>query len=146
MSVVPTDAPTRTRTYPTWLLLLGVGLLVVVGLAGVAAWRLGDDGPATDVAAVEQLLPTEDSSILRQDPVGIDLSPGHDATLSINGVVVPDDQLDKTPQLNLVRFVPGPGKVIEQLPAGRSCIVATYWRLELGPSEADQRAWCFTAL
>jgi hypothetical protein len=76
--------------------------------------------------------------------VGIDLLTGWDADLVVNGVSVPDAQLERIVELGQVRFDPGPGRAIESLQAGRNCMTATYWALAQ-PDRTFTRSWCFNA-
>jgi len=133
--------------YPRWIWALGAVVAVVVAGGIVALVRLsGTNSTNLEGGAIERLIPAEADKMLQQAPVGIDLAPGYDGTLTVNGVPIPPDQLRRTPALNLVEFEPGPGKEIEQLPAGQNCVVATFWRSETGPSQSTSRAWCFTVV
>jgi hypothetical protein len=122
-------------------------VVVVIGIAVGALVVLGEDSDndARD-AAIEQYIPTEGDKIFQQEPVGIDLAPGYDGTLALNGVVIPDDQLAKTPALNLVLFTPGPGQEVEQYLQGQNCVLATFWLSEDGPGQATSRSFCFTVI
>jgi hypothetical protein len=143
----PSTPPTLGRPqYPRWLWLLGLGLLVVIAGAVTALVFLDEDSD-NDVrdAAIERFYPTEGDKIFQQAPVGLDLAGGFDASLSLNGVAIPEDQLDKTEPLNLVLFTPGPGKEVEQYSQGQNCVVATFWPLS-DPSVVASRSWCFSVL
>jgi len=138
---------TRSVRYPRWLWALGAGLaVVIVACVVVLAAQSTTNSTNLDDGVVERLIPADDAKILQQAPVGIDLAPGYEGTLAVNGVPIPDDQLSRTPQLNLIEFEPGPGKEIEQFPAGQNCVVATFWRSETGRTQTTSRAWCFTVV
>jgi hypothetical protein len=144
----PTPQKTPQKvTYPRWLWALGAGLAVVI-VACVVLLAAQSSTNSTNLAggAVERLIPADDDKMLQQAPVGIDLAAGYDGTLTVNGVPIPEDQLTRTPQLNLVEFQPGPGKEIEQLPPGENCVVATFWRSETGPAQSSGVSWCFTVV
>lgn len=143
----PSTPPTLGRPqYPKWLWLLGLGVVVVIAAAVTALAFLGEDSDNTARdAAIEQFFPTEGDQIFQQEPVGLDLEPGFDATLSLNGVPVPADQLARTEGLNLVLFTPGPGKVLERYDDGQNCVVATVWPRS-NPSSVASRSWCFRVL
>lgn len=123
-------------------------LVVIVLVAGYVLVQQFSDTRPNDLGgpSIEQLIPEPDSQILQQGQVGIDLAPGYEATLQIRDTPIPDDQLTKVGPLNQVFFAPGPGKVFESWPAGQSCVVATFWKTELGPTTAVNRRWCFTVL
>ena len=111
----------------------------------VAHTRRGDDQPTiTGSPTVVQLLaPPDGSNVLSQAQIEIDLTAPYDAHLSINGVPVPDDQLQKHPELSQVVFTPGAGKVFEKLPSGRNCVEADVFRVD-GTNEAVPPVrWCF---
>ena len=56
--------------------------------------------------------------MLRQAELGIDLAPGYDGTLAVNGVDIPVEDQRRVPEQNEVFFTPGEGKAVEQLLAG----------------------------
>ncbi len=128
--------------------LLGVAALMGAG-AIVLALLLADtddnDVTVTGNAAVDELIPPRNAEVLSQDTVGIDLAPGYDARLAINGTDIPSGQIRHLPNLNRFTFRPDQGKAIESLRAEQNCAVVTYWRQEIGPGEADTISWCFTA-
>lgn len=128
--------------------LLGLAALagaVAILLALLLADTDNNDVTVTGNAAVDELIPPRSAEVLAQETVGIDLAPGYDARLTINGVDIPSDQLRHLPNLNRLTFRPDQGKVIERLQAEQNCALVTYWRQEVGPAEADTISWCFTA-
>ena len=118
-----------------------MGLLLVVVVVCIVVLYQKSTTNATNLAngTIERLIPTPDSKILQQDTIGIDLAPGYEGTLSLNGTPIPDDQLTVVPQLNQVTFTPGPGKEYEQLPSGQNCLVATYWLSSTGPEPVEHQ-------
>jgi len=119
--------------------------------AGVRATATGDDDPVTvsgrpDV--VERLIPGEGDEVIRQAELGIDLGPGYEGTLVVNGVPIPDEELRLVPEQNQVFFTPGDGKVVEQLHAGPNCALAVVWKSSEGRGTANDKSftWCFEAL
>lgn len=133
-------------SYPRWLWALALGVVVVVGGAVAALVLLGEgsDDDTRD-AAIERFLPDQGDQIFQQAPVGLDLAPGFDGTLALNGVAIPEDQLDKTEALNLVLFTPGPDKEVQQYDEGPNCVIATFWPTS-DPQAVTSRSWCFTVL
>ncbi|MBW3574194.1 MAG: hypothetical protein KY450_04905 [Actinobacteria bacterium] len=124
------------------------GALAVVALGlFVYAFTLGRG--TTDIVvtgdAVEQLVPARGAQVLRQTEVGIDLAPEWTALLVINGVEIPEDQLRRVDAQNQVFFTAGPGKEIEELPAGTVQVTALIWRPVAGETrdDADQVQWSF---
>lgn len=144
---VPTTPPTHAPLpKQVWAIIAALGVVILV--AGYFAVKMGspspiDDGPGGGV--IEALVPTESAEVLRQTQVGIDLTAGYTGTLSINGTEIPENQLSRVPELNQIFYRPAPGKVIDQLDAGRNCVTASFWLSSQGPDEATVRTWCFEA-
>jgi hypothetical protein len=92
---------------------------------------------------VELQAPTPESSVLSQAQLLIDLTTNYDASFVINGVTIPDDQLQKRPELNQVIFNPSPGKVVEKFPAGRNCVEADIFRIDGAQEDVPPARWCF---
>lgn len=131
------------RVLTTLVILACIGLLVVAA----QHTRRGDTEDATvsggEKTVVELLAPTPESSVLSQAQILVDLTTNYKATLTVNSVRVPDDQVVYRPELAQVSFTPGPGKVIERLGGGRNCVEADISRVD-GVSEAVPPArWCF---
>jgi len=128
-------------------------LLGLAALMGVAAILLAlvladtddNDVSVTGNAAVDELIPPRNAQVLSQENVGIDLAFGYDARLTVNGVQIPREQIRHLPNINRFTFRPDQGKVIESLRAEQNCAQVSYWRQEVGPSDADTISWCFTA-
>jgi hypothetical protein len=121
-------------------------LLVALSLVVVAYWLRTDDDSdlaVTSNDAIEDIIPQRSSEILSQDQVGIDLAPGYSGRLNLNGVAIPEEDTNITPALNLVVFRPGPDKVFEALDSGQNCVLATYWKTQLGDEESETINWCF---
>ncbi|MDQ2649385.1 MAG: hypothetical protein M3Z03_07515 [Actinomycetota bacterium] len=95
---------------------------------------------------VERLIPFSGASILRQQELGVDLAPGYEGTLFINGIEIPADEQRRVPEQNAVYFTPGEGKTVEELQAGPNCVVAVAWKSSTGRGVADEPfRWCFDA-
>ncbi len=138
--------PTSRRRFGIRHLVSLLLLVVVIVCIFVLVQRSSSDTVNLDGGNIERLIPTPGSKILQQDGIGIDLSPGHEALLTLDGVVIPNDQMVIVPALNQYTFKPGPGKVFEALPTGENCLVATYWLTRTGPEVSTTRSWCFTVL
>lgn len=127
-------------------------LLALVGLAGVvlAFTLVNTDPESADVAVtgagpVEQLIPFRDAEILRQAPIGVDLRPGWTGVLVVNGVEIPEDQLDldNLDSLGQILYTVGDGKAVEAFEAGRNCVTALVWRVDESRDRARDVTWCF---
>ena len=141
-----TGTPLTTRRFkPRYLAYLG--LLAIAAVCIVLVARLGtSDTAELDGGRIQRLIPVPGAKILQQDLIGIDLAPGYEAALTLNGVPLPLDQTYVVPQINQTTFKAGPGKVFEVLPAGQNCIIASYWQSAFGPAVSSSRTWCFTVV
>lgn len=148
----PTSAPVDPPARPTsWRYRAFVVLALVVAAAalvvGVQATQTDSDRPVVvngRADAIEHLYPRDGAEVLRQVEIGIDLAPGYEGRLVVNGDEVPEEDLRLVPEQNQVFFLPGPGKVIETLPSGTTCVTAVVWRSEEGRGVDDLSIqWCF---
>jgi len=130
-------------------LLVG-GLAVLAVVAAVVGFLATDaDHPDKDARTdvVERFVPKPDDEVVRQFELGVDLAPGYDGTLTVNGVPIPVKEQRRVPEQNEVYFTPGEGKSVERLNAGPNCVAATVWKAADGPGTANDQTftWCFEA-
>ena len=137
--------------------------LILVAAVVVLVWtqRGGESaeggGTACSDPAVVAWDPCPGSRILRQAQVGVELQPGYDGRISIDGVAIPEDQMlgaivpgteaydQLTPEQralgprpnnkNVVKFQPGEGKVIERF-SGQIRVNVRYWKQSEGEDSA----------
>jgi len=107
-----------------------------------------DDATVTGIqgtgnSIVELQAPAPESSVLSQAQILIDLTTNYDATLTVQGVPIPDDQLQKTPATSVIAFTPGAGKALEKLPQGRVCVNANVFRIDGTVEDPRTVTWCF---
>ncbi len=142
----------------------GVYALLLAGAAAFVVYAF-NNAPRNDVAmtrdpAVVRQLPAPGAHILHQAQVGAILRVGYDGRIAINGIAIPEDQMDGAvpasspvydPRLgsrpnrrNEVLFTPGKGKVIDHYGTGDVTIVVRYWKIADGPSRARSVAWRFS--
>lgn len=141
-------APLPTAVYRV---IIAVAVLAAAAaiVAGVQATQTGEQEPVTvsgrpDV--VEALIPGTGDEVVQQFEVGVDLAPGYEGALTVNGVDIPTEELRLVPQQNQVFFKPSEGSVINELLAGENCVVATVWKSSEGRGLRDQTfQWCFEA-
>jgi hypothetical protein len=131
--------------YRLLLAVLVVGAAAAL-FAGVRATDTGDGASPTS-EAVEQFIPMAGDEVLRQAELGIDLAPGYDGTLILNGVEIPADDQRRVPEQNQVFFTPGEGKAVERLNAGPNCLSALVWKAADGRGTSRDKSftWCFEA-
>lgn len=141
----PTPPPSslRYRLAVTAAIAVAVAALV----AGVAATETGEDDHVVingrpDV--VEQVYPRRGAEALSQVEVGIDLQPGYEGALILNGTAIPTDELRIVREQNQVFFAPGPDRTFETLPSGQVCVTAVVWKSADGRGPSDLTfEWCF---
>ncbi len=132
-------------------IIVGIGLVVVAGMLWLAV-HLTNTKDATPVTVqsrpdvVEHVIPVDGSSEPRQAEFGVDLAPGYDGTLVVNGTEIPRDELRLVPAQNEVFFTPGKDKIIDDV-SGLVNVTAIVWKTSVGRGPQDQRfQWSFTAL
>lgn len=126
-------------TYRLIFLALGLGLIVVI----VGAVLLAPSGdPAELPDDVELFSPADGSTVLEQTSVVLDLAPGYLAVFTIDGLVVPTDQVIFTEVTGRHEFIPGPGKVIERWATGFHVVEAS-WDQVSGLPDPGSMTWSF---
>lgn len=126
-----------------------VVLAIAIALFGIAIQSFDDGGDDPvlsddDSSVVENLIPRRDAQVPQQSNVGIDLVTGWDGVLVVNGVTIPEDQLQITPEIGLIEFTPAEGTAVEELEPGQNCVSATIWKISDGRGVADRVIpWCF---
>ena len=126
-------------TYRVILLLLGLALIAVV-VGAVLFAPSGDN--AGYPAALERVEPTDGSLMFGQPRVVVDLEGGYRAQLTIDDVVVPEDQIIWTEATGLHVFEPGPGKVVEAWSPGFH-VVSAQWDRVRGLPDPGMFIWSF---
>lgn len=145
-----TNGSSPPPIYSTRFKIIAAVLVTLVAVGFVAAYLATESTDDSDTSGVdsfvEQLIPGRDTQLLQQGTVGIDLAAGWEARLVIDGVAVPEDELNVVDSLNLTEFTPGPDKVMDALPVGTVCATATVWKASTGPEDSRQVTWCFEVI
>jgi len=124
----------------------------------------GTDGGIDTESAIVRYTPSPGGRVLRQSEIGVELEPGYDGRLTINGVPIPEEQMlgaidpdspeyqqlpanlrDQGPRPNnkyIVMFRTGEGKAITEFATGEVEIQVRYWRISDG--EASARTVTYT--
>lgn len=143
---VDEETPTRRRIRRIITTIVILACFGGLALAASHTERGDKDEPSVSGSkrtVVELQAPAPESSVLSQAQILIDLTSDYSASLVVNGVLIPDDQMQVRPELNQVIFTPGPGKVIEKLGAGRNCVEANVYRLDGAQEDIPAVRWCF---
>jgi len=126
-------------TYRLIFLALGLGLIVVI----VGAVLLAPSGEPTELPdAVEHFTPADGATVLEQTSVVLDLAPGYAATLTIDGLVIPAEEVIFTDVTGRHEFIPGPGKTIERWATGFHVVEARWDRISDLPDPGSV-TWSF---
>lgn len=128
----------RTR-YRIVLTLLGVLFAAVV--IGAVILTPSGDAPRLP-AAVESFSPSDGAIVLRQTRIVLDLAVGYDIDLVVDGVPIPDSELDVVPQTGRFEWEPGPGKTFEEWAPGFHAIEVT-WDRTTGLPDPGALRWSF---
>lgn len=142
---------------------LGIAVVLLLCVAALL-WAGRGGGSSEDTVsgatAIVRYQPTPGSRVLRQSEVGVELEPGYDGRLTIDGVAIPETQMsgaidpssEEFRELpaevqaqgprpdnikNQVMFQPGPGKAITEYQTGTVEITVRYWRIADGESTAE---------
>lgn len=140
------SSPTSSLRYRV-IVTVAVATAAIALYTGIRHTKTEDTAPVTvngrpDV--VEHLIPSEGAQILQQAEIGIDLAPGYEGLLVLDGTTIPRDELRLVPQQNQVFFAPGPGRTFTALPSGPTCAVAIVWESARGRGPEDLTfRWCF---
>jgi hypothetical protein len=126
-------------------------LVVAAAIAVVVVVRSSDNHGGGAVAlpeSIERVVPTAGDEVIRQAELGIDLAPGYDGTIILNGIEIPVDEQRRVPEQNQVFFTPREGAAVERLDAGPNCALALVWKASDGRGTVDDQTypWCFEAL
>ncbi|MBK5224724.1 MAG: hypothetical protein JJE52_17995 [Acidimicrobiia bacterium] len=125
------------------------GVLIVGATAAMVAVSMNGGSNTTATSerdpAIDALVPGNQADVLRQAQVGIDLDDGYMAALTLNGTLIPAEEISGDSGLGQYFFQPGPDRVVETLRSGLNCVSATYWRATEGPSQSRVTNWCFNA-
>ena len=125
--------------------------IIVAALALFAGIRATESSSGTTVRingrpdVVEHVVPTDGSQALHQSEIGIDLAPGYEGALVLDGTPIPTEELRIVAQQNQVFFAPGEGRTFSALPSGRNCATAIVWKSAAGRGTSADLTfqWCF---
>ncbi len=128
-----------------WRIAITVGGLLLAAnvfiIAGITA-DTSNQNRATAPGEVERLDPAPGSLRKPQEGVSVDLRPGYQGVLIIDGKELPEDQLNHQ-TASSVGFQPGPGKDLERLDAGPHTVTVVYWKQPKTRDDASTYSWSF---
>lgn len=136
-----------TSVYSTRFKVVAALVITLAVTAFVLAYfsaQEGEDDPVLEsgnAEFVETLIPQRNAQVPQQSSVGIDLASDWTGVLVVNGVEIPEDELQVTDELGLVQYTPGPDKAVEQLQAGVNTITAVVWPRAQSREAAQNITW-----
>ena len=148
-------------------LAIAAGLLLII--FGLTTALTGDDG-IDRPEAIESVQPVENAiQVLQQERIVVDLEPGYEARLVIDGIELPTtvigqsdvDPFDQPapgqqvdlpttavfdPGNSVISFQPVEGAPIESFTEGRHEVQVIFWKIEDGPEQALSYRWEFNVI
>ena len=152
MADSPAAAPARRPLFkhPGRVAIVAIALLVVVNLVIFLA-NESDTSPQGEKALpvdIQAVSPEPNQITGLIDTVTVDLADQYTGVLVIDGVEIPEDQLDRVVGIQTVSFRPGPDKEIGRFRAGQNDVTVRYWngRLQDRPKGKEYSfSWSFVA-
>ena len=133
-----------------WRFAIVIGSLLVLANLGILLLASTDTSQSS-----LQPLPNEIESISPErgqltglvDTIIVDLRDDMSGVLVVDGVEIPEDQLERVVGLQQVIFRPGPGKEFSRFRGGDNTVVVKYWRgrLQDRPANPYSYGWTFRA-
>jgi hypothetical protein len=149
-SVAPRARPPLVR-HPGRVATVVITLAVVVTLG---IWALSsaetDTGPQRNVgllpAAVEQVSPGPGELSRLQDTITVDLADDLTGVMLVDGIEIPEDQLERVEPLGQFRFRTGPDRDITKFEPGLHRVTILYWPQDKErPAQPTSYTWEFRA-
>lgn len=146
---------------------LGVALgmaIIVAGLNSASTGRESQNLPAE----FENISPGPGDEVLRQSQIVVDLVPGYEASLEVDGIALETTRLDELtsggaaprpgaqveipptaifdPGNFTISFLPQEGAPIEGFSQGKHTVTILFWKIVDGPGAARSFTWEFEAV
>jgi hypothetical protein len=144
-------APARRRLFqhPGRVAIIAITLLVTLNL-GIFLLNESDTTAPSDTALpvdIQGVSPAPNALTGLIDTVSVDLADQYTGVLVIDGIEIPEDQLERVVGIQTVSFRPGPDKAISRFRAGVNQVVVKYWdgRLQDRPAKPFSYSWQFRA-
>jgi hypothetical protein len=144
-----TAAPRRIFQHPGRVAIV-VGSLVVVANLGLILLHNSDTSPGGRVplpVTIESISPERGALTPLIDTITVDLRNDLTGVLVVDGVEIPEDELERVEELGEISFRPGADKVIARFRAGDNEVVVKYWSRKLAsrPENPPSFGWSFRA-
>jgi hypothetical protein len=151
MADAPAAAPPRRKLFkhPGRVAVVAITALVVINLA-IFLFNESDTSPQGEKALpvdIQAVSPEPDQITGLVDTVTVDLADQYSGVLVVDGIEIPEDELERVVGIQQVSFRPGPDKTISRFRAGENTVVVKYWngRLQDRPDKPYSFSWSFVA-
>ena len=129
------------------MVIVGAVVIIVLNLA-IFGLDSSDTSPEgrTLPSTLDSVTPSPGELVRLQDTIGADLRDDLTGVLLLDGVEIPEDQLERVVPLAVVTFRPGKDQDLESFEAGEHTLTVLYW--EQGkerPAKPDSYSWSFRA-
>jgi hypothetical protein len=145
-----TAAPRRRIfQHPGRVAVVAVSVVVVANLGIIllnnSDTSLGGRDPLP--VTIESISPERGELTSLISTITVDLRNDLTGVLVVDGVEVPEDELERVAELGEISFRPGPDKVITRFRAGSNEVVVKYWSQKLTnrPANPPSYGWSFRA-
>ena len=123
-------------------------IMTLIAAAAVGGIVFAFSGPTQDdtpdrPAAIESVFPLSGNLELRQVAISADLAPGYTGYLAVDGVEVPEDDVQFVLALNTLTLTPQPGSDFETLEPGSHCATVFYRQIGQPRANSSSYRWCF---
>jgi hypothetical protein len=144
-------ASTRRRIFqhPGRVAIVVVALVVVANL-GFVLLHNSDTSPGGGnplPVTIESISPERGQLTSLIDTITVDLRNDLTGVLVVDGVEIPEDELQRVKELGEISFRPGPDKIITRFRPGNNEVVVKYWSQKLTnrPANPPSYGWSFRA-
>ena len=123
-----------------------MGILAALAAGGIVFAFSAPSHKPTNArpAAVESVSPEGGDLDLKQITLSADLAPGYTGYLMLDGVEVPEDDLQRVDALNTVTLRPQPDSEYRELQPGPHCASVVYWLIGQSRDDGTSYQWCFS--
>jgi len=146
----PSTPPRRRAFKHPWRVVIVLGALLLVANLGILLLANADTSESSLRPLpndIESISPERGELTGLVDTITVDLRDDMTGVLVVDGIEIPEDQLERVVGLQQVIFRPGPGKDVPRFRAGDNSVVVKYWRGRLQDRPADPYSfgWTFRA-
>lgn len=147
----PASTPPQRRAFRhPWRIAIVLGALLLVVNLGILLLANADTSETSLSPLpndIESISPERGQLTGLVDTITVDLRDDMTGVLVVDGVEIPEDQLERVVGLQQVIFRPGPDKDVPRFRAGENSVIVKYWRgrLQDRPANPYSFGWTFRA-